>query len=168
MEHLTDNLRAFVSNSSTEERIQYSKEFKWIGYTKAKTILDKMFDLTTYPKGHRMPNLLLVGESNNGKTALLKKFCRSHQSYVDEKTAKLKCPVLMIQSPPEPDEKRFYNAILNSILAPTKTSEKIENRQNRVIHLLKELEVKVLIIDEIHHVLAGTISKQRLFIVSKR
>ncbi|MDR4891589.1 MULTISPECIES: TniB family NTP-binding protein [unclassified Chryseobacterium] len=164
MEHLTNNLKTFIANSSNEERILYTKEFKWIGYTKAKIILDKMVDLTTYPKGHRMPNLLLVGESNNGKTALLKKFCRSHQSYVDEKTAKLKCPVLMIQSPPEPDEKRFYNAILNSVLAPTKTSEKIENRQNRVIHLLKELEVKVLIIDEIHHVLAGTISKQRLFL----
>ncbi|WP_394350819.1 TniB family NTP-binding protein [Elizabethkingia argenteiflava] len=32
------------------------------------------------------------------------------------------------------------------------------------MHLLKELEVKVLIIDEINHVLAGTISKQRLFL----
>lgn len=164
MEHLAENLKDFVKISTKEERISYAKEFKWIGYTKARNILEKMTDLTTYPKGHRMPNILLVGESNNGKTALLKKFSKSNPSYIDEKTSKIKCPVVLIQSPPEPDEKRFYNAILNAILAPTKTSEKIENRQNRVINLLRELEVKVLIIDEIHHVLAGTVSKQRLFL----
>lgn len=164
MEHLTSNIKEFTLKSTDEERILLIKQFRWIGYTKANNIFDAMIDCMNYPKGHRMQNLLLVGDSNNGKTALLNKFCSRYEPYIDESTQKLKCPVLMIQAPPEPDEKRFYNAILSKLLAPTRTSEKVENRQNRVIHLLKELEVKILIIDEIHHVLAGTVSKQRLFL----
>ena len=111
-----------------------------------------------------MPNLLIVGDSNNGKTALLTKFDQSHLAYIDEKTDKLINPVLMIQAPPEPDEKRFYNAILEKLFAPTRTSEKIDSRQSRVKNLLKHLEVKAIVIDEIHHVLAGSPSKQRLFL----
>lgn len=164
MKHLTEKTRTFVETASIEERIEATRKFKWIGYTNAAQILKKMEDSLNYPKSIRMPNLLIVGDSNNGKTALLTKFDQSHLAYIDEKTDKLINPVLMIQAPPEPDEKRFYNAILEKLFAPTRTSEKIDSRQSRVKNLLKHLEVKAIIIDEIHHVLAGSPSKQRLFL----
>jgi len=164
MKHLTEKTRTFVETASIEERIEATRKFKWIGYTNAAQILKKMEDCLNYPKSIRMPNLLIVGDSNNGKTALLTKFDQSHLAYIDEKTDKLINPVLMIQAPPEPDEKRFYNAILEKLFAPTRTSEKIDSRQSRVKNLLKHLEVKAIVIDEIHHVLAGSPSKQRLFL----
>ncbi len=164
MEHLSEKTRLFVESATAEERIKATREFKWIGYTNAVSILKKMEDCLNYPKSIRMPNLLIVGDSNNGKTALLNKFDQQHMAYMDEKTDKLINPVLLIQAPPEPDEKRFYNAILEKLFAPSRTSEKIDSRQYRVIHLLRQLEVKALVIDEIHHVLAGSPSKQRLFL----
>lgn len=164
MKHLTENTKIFVEKSSNEERILSTKKNRWIGYTHAISFLNKMEDCFNYPKSIRMPNLLIVGDSNNGKTALLHKFYNSHLAYLDEKTEKIINPIVYIQAPPEPDEKRFYNAILESLLAPTRTSEKIDSRQNRVINLFRELEVKVLMIDEIHHVLAGSATKQRLFL----
>lgn len=164
MKHLSDNTRIFVETATIEDRIEATRKFKWIGYTNATQILKKMEDSVNYPKSIRMPNLLIVGDSNNGKTALLTKFDQTHLAYIDEKTDKLVNPVLMIQAPPEPDEKRFYNAILEKLFAPTRTSEKIDSRQFRVMGLLKQLNVKALVIDEIHHILAGSPSKQRLFL----
>lgn len=164
MEHLSENTRLFIESATAEERIRVTREFKWIGYTNATSLLKKMEDCLTYPKSIRMPNLLIVGDSNNGKTALLTRFDQLHEAYIDEKTDKLINPVLYIQAPPEPDEKRFYNAILEKLFAPTRTSEKIEGRQSRVANLLRQLEVKALVIDEIHHVLAGSPSKQRVFL----
>ena len=167
MKHLSENTRKFVESSTDEQRIKHAKEFRWIGYSDSIKILKKMDDLIDYPKSSRMPNLLLVGDSNNGKTALLNRFHKRHQAKVKEDEngfSKVINPVLFVQAPPEPDEKRFYNIIFEKLYAPYKTSEKIEQRQIRLIHLLKEMETKVLIIDEIHHVLAGTLAKQRLFL----
>ena len=164
MTHLHPKTQELINNFSEEERIRSVKKSKWIGYTQSQNIHKKLIDLRDYPTNLRMPNLLLVGDSNNGKTALLNRFAESNKSYIIEETQELILPALMIQAPPEPDEKRFYNTILESLFAPYKASEKIEMRQQRVIHLLKKLKVKILIIDEIHHLLAGTMAKQRTFL----
>lgn len=164
MKHLHIKTKELVEISSNEERIYATKKLKWIGYSNANTIHKKLEDLRDYPKNIRMPNLLLVGDSNNGKTALLNRFLSKNPSFVDDDTQELRIPVLMIQSPPEPDEKRFYNTLLDELFAPYRSSEKIESRQHRVIQLLRKVELKLLIIDEIHHLLAGTISKQRTFL----
>jgi hypothetical protein len=164
MKHLDEKTLLFVEKANIEERVKLTRGFKWIGYTGAVKILKKMEDCLSYPKSHRMPNILLVGDSNNGKTAILNRFNQKHLAYKEKKTDKLINPVLLIQAPPEPDEKRFYNAILEKLFAPYKTSEKIDSRYIRVKNLLLELETKMLIIDEIHHVLAGSPSKQRTFL----
>lgn len=164
MKHLHQKTYDFVLNASKEERIKAISEPKWIGYSYFKNIHSKLNDLLHYPSTLRMPNLLLVGDSNNGKTALLKKFELNNKPFFDEENSLVTMPVIMIQAPPEPDEKRFYNVILESLYAPYKTTEKAERRQYRVVHLLKKMKTRILIIDEIHHVLAGSSQKQRLFL----
>lgn len=164
MKHLTKNTKEFVENSTELERISSCRYPKWIGYSQAAKIVNRMDELMTYPKSTRMTNLLLVGESNNGKTAILNKFNKKYQASFDSKTGSVVNPVIMVQAPPEPDERRFYNAILEHIFAPYKTSEKLDLRYLRVKKMLIELQTKILIIDEIHHVLAGTPTKQRKFL----
>lgn len=167
MTHLTENTKKFVESSTDEQRVMAAKEFKWIGYTDATKILKKMDDLIDYPKSSRMPNLLLVGDSNNGKTALLNRFHKKHQAFAQEDEngySKVINPVLFVQAPPEPDERRFYKIIFEHLYAPHKPSERIEQQHSRLIKLLRELETRVLVVDEIHHVLAGTQAKQRLFL----
>lgn len=164
MQHLHPKTEELVNTCTNEQRINLLKKPKWIGYTGAKKVHKKLEELRDYPTSLRMPNLLLVGDSNNGKTALLHKFTELNASFIKEETQELFLPVLMIQAPPEPDEKRFYNNILENLHSPYKVSEKAELRQQRVIHLLRKLEVKMLIIDEIHHMLAGTMAKQRSFL----
>lgn len=164
MKHLHHKTIELINVLSDEDRIKSIKKAKWIGYTNANNIFKKLNDLRDYPKTLRMPNLLLIGDSNNGKTALLDRYTSMNKSYVEENLQELRIPVLMIQSPPEPDEKRFYNILLESIYAPYRSTEKIELKQQRVIQLLKKVGLKLLIIDEIHHLLAGTMAKQRTFL----
>lgn len=163
MKHLTPKTRD-ITLLSNKEKIQYLLTPKWISYPRAQIILNKMEDLMTYPSVDRMPNLLIVGNTNNGKTALIRHFERKNPAYISKNTEKLILPVLSIQAPPEPDERSFYNKILEKLNAPIVNSEKPDSKQRRIIFLFKELEIKLLIIDEIHHVLSGTAQKQRLFL----
>lgn len=67
-EHIHPKFR-HVMELSDSERIDFIRSARWIGYNRAKEIFVQLEDLLTFPKRPRMPNLLIVGESNNGKTA---------------------------------------------------------------------------------------------------
>lgn len=165
MKHLTTKTQEITINGTEAEKIGYVRKQKWISYPQAKKILTKLEDLKIYPTVDRMPNLLIVGETNNGKTALINRFYKKNAPYIREgEYNSVVVPVLLIQAPPEPDERSFYNNILEILNAPIINSERSDNKRRRIINLLKQLEVKLLIIDEIHHVLAGTPTKQRVFL----
>jgi DNA polymerase III delta prime subunit len=151
---------------SDEKRIESILSFKWLPYSFAMDTLGIMKDLRDYPKSDRMPNLLLVGDTNNGKTAILKRFAQQdgNKPFAKEDTGTLTYPVLYVQAPPEPDERRFYDIILESVYAPYKVNDRVGNKQKQVINTLKNLQVKILIIDEIQHILAGNQQKQRQFL----
>jgi transposition helper protein len=148
----------------TEERIWHIRSPHWIGYPQAEHILNKLEDLLVYPKIHRMPNLLIVGDTNNGKTMLAHRFLRKHPADQNLDGDSVLVPVLLVQAPPVPDEGRFYNTILDAIFAPYKSHDRIDKEQTQFIHLLKRMQTRMLIIDEIHHILAGSMNRQRAFL----
>ncbi len=149
---------------SREARVAKLRGGLWIHYTRAEQILSKLEDLYTAPRTHRMPSLLLVGETNNGKTMIARRFHERHRPNVHLDQQGSSVPVLMLQAPPVPDESRFYNAILTELYAPFRSSSRVDQRQLQVQQMLEAVGVRVLIIDEIQHVLAGTAAKQRQFL----
>lgn len=149
---------------SNAERIRRIRSPRWIGYPRAKEILAKLEDLLIYPKSHRMPNLLIVGDTNNGKTMLVERFQTRHPADDNPDGEGAKVPVLFVQAPPVPDEGRFYNAMLELLFAPYKSADRVDKKQFQVIRLLKHVQIKVLIIDEIHHILAGNLNRQKAFL----
>lgn len=149
---------------STGERIEKIRSERWIGYPKAKSILAKMEDLLNHPRTHRMPNLLIVGDTNNGKTMLARRFNSLHPATDNPDGNGVLAPVILIQAPPVPDEGRFYNALLELLFAPYRPSERVDKKQFQVIKLLRYVGLKVLVIDEIHHILAGNLNRQRAFL----
>ncbi|MBF4448121.1 AAA family ATPase [Vibrio anguillarum] len=151
-------------DSSTDDRIRYIRSPRWIGYTRAKEILSKLEDLQAYPKRHRMPNLLIVGESNTGKTMLAERFLDMNLAYEREDGEGIVIPALYVQSPPVPNESRLYNNILNKLFAPYRPSDSIDKKSFQVLQLMKHCNVKMLVLDEIHSLLAGSLEKQRMFL----
>jgi hypothetical protein len=149
---------------SDEERIERIRSDRWIGYTKAKKTLEKLEDLFTHPKVHRMPNLLLVGDTNNGKTMIVNRFYQKHPAVESEDGWSNELPIMMFQCPPVPDESRFYDKILEKLFAPYKASDRPQKKQFQVVHLLTQLKTKMLILDEIQHMIAGNLTKQKHFL----
>jgi hypothetical protein len=72
--------------------------------------------------------------------------------------------VVAIEAPPVPDERRLYQAILREVFAPFRSSARAGQLEHEVVSLLGAIGVKVLIIDEIQHVLAGPLLRQRAFL----
>lgn len=162
MDHLKEDVK-IIASSSDKERINYVKSDFWIPYTRSTAILDRFDDLLTYPRTHRMPNFLLVGDTNNGKTALLNKFNQKFKPSVDEIHG-TQLDVLMIQAPPDPDERRLYNVILDRLMAAYKLNDRVDKKHFQVMQLFSSLNLKILIIDEIHNILHGSYNKQRGFL----
>lgn len=161
--HLTPNAAEKLALTN-EERIAHILKPRWIGYPHAQRILDELEDLLSHPKQVRMPNMLLVGETNNGKTMLVNHFLQAHPADPNPEGEAIRAPVLYVQAPPGPDERGLYNAILLKLFKRQRPSESTDQKRDRVVALLKQIELGMIIIDEIHHLLAGPLLKQRNFL----
>jgi hypothetical protein len=60
-----------------DERIHRLRADRWIGYPRAVEALNRLEALYAWPNKQRMPNLLLVGPTNNGKSMIVEKFRRT-------------------------------------------------------------------------------------------
>jgi hypothetical protein len=145
-------------------RIHMLESRVWFGYRRAIDIRDQLERLLVYPKTHRMPNLAIIGESNNGKTMLLENFERRHAPDKNPELDRAKLRVLMIQTPPDPDELRLYSALLERLMATGALREPADIKLSRLQRLLRELDTRMLVLDEFHHALAGSATRQRKFL----
>lgn len=150
-------------SESDEVRIRAIRAGTWMGYERAKEILARMEDLLNYPQITRMPNMLLVAPSFNGKTSILERFMSLHEPDLQPDSEVMTCPVIMVEAPPSPDVSAFYSRILDALMAPYKPSASIQEKNTQVKHLFRTLGVKVLIVDEIHHLIAGSLNRQKDF-----
>jgi hypothetical protein len=153
-----------TAEASTEARLLALRRPIWIGYPRAQVILQQMDDIFHHPKTHRMPNLAVIGETNNGKTMLLNAFVRRHTPTAEEQIEKPTLPILMLQAPPEPHEGRLYSDILTRLFSHAGARETAEAKLQRIRLLLTNLETKVIILDEFQNALAGTGAKLRRFL----
>jgi hypothetical protein len=160
--HLHSATRPFA-NESGESRIRRIRTDRWITYARAEAALSSIEDLLSFPKRTRMPNLLVVGPTNNGKTMIVEKFRRTHPPTEANATEDgiARVPVLKIQMPPGPDERRFFGAILDALAFPFAPSDRVARRQDAALRLMRSTGVSLLIIDEVHNLLSGTQVHQR-------
>jgi Bacterial TniB protein len=144
------------------ERLRHVRADRWIGYTRAIQALDTLETLFGWPAKQRMPNLLVIGPTNNGKSMIIEKFRRSHLpvSHPDHE----EIPVLAVQMPSEPSVTRFYTALLAAMGAPLRPRQRLAELEQLALRLLRELAVRMLVIDELHHVLAGRGDSRREFL----
>jgi hypothetical protein len=142
-----------------EERIRRIRADRWIGYPRAVQTLTRLETLYDWPGKQRMPNLLLIGPTNNGKSMIIERFRRQHppHSAADQEHI----PVLCVQMPSEPSIPRFYTAALG---APTGPRRRVADLEQLTLGLLRRVGVRILVIDELHNVLAGRADVRREFL----
>lgn len=160
--HLNDAARALI-HCTDDDRIYAIREGAWLGYKDAKRILARMEDLLAYPRITRMPNMLLVAPSFNGKTSILRKFLSLHPPDMDPEGEVTICPVVMVEAPPKPDISDFYTRILDVLMTPYKPTASVHEKYSQIKRLFRQMDVRMLIVDEIHHLIAGSLNRQSEF-----
>lgn len=145
-----------------EERMRRIRADRWIGYTRAQVALKRMEELFYWPRKQRMPNLLIIGPTNNGKSMIVEKFRRGHGP--SNNTEKELIPLVVVQTPSEPSVTRFYIMLLTSLGAPIRPRAMVTEFEYLALKILREVKAEMLIIDELHNVLSGKADAQRKFL----
>ncbi|MFN7473782.1 MAG: TniB family NTP-binding protein [Burkholderiales bacterium] len=143
------------------ERIRFIQQGTWIGYDRAKEAIEELETLLAYPPTTRMPNMLLVAPSFNGKTSILKHFQAKHPADIDPEGEATICAVVFAESPPKPDISALYSRILEALMAPFKSTARAEDKYAQIKQLFRKMRVRMLILDEIHHLITGSTSRQQ-------
>ena len=162
-QRLDDDAQSFL-DKSFKERKNYIENSIFIPYPETVNILKRFEDLIEHTQIDRMPNILLVGETNMGKSAILKEFVLRHPvGKIPGVGPELK--VLYFQAPAKADESRLYSAILEHLNHPHNDSDIASNKLKQVKKLIRSLGLRALIIDELHNIAPATANKQKEFLV---
>jgi hypothetical protein len=164
LSHLAPSIRE-VAILPNDERIQQIRADRWIGYTRARATLQQLEELLAWPGKQRMPNLLIIGPTNNGKSMIIEKFRRDHllvaaREFRDHELI----PIVVVQTPSEPSVARFYAMILATIGAPLRPKAKVAELEHLTLRLLRSIQTRILVIDELHNMLAGATDVRREFL----
>ncbi|WP_245828024.1 TniB family NTP-binding protein [Sinomonas mesophila] len=161
LEHLHESSRASALLPAAD-RLLCLRADRWIGYTKANQALERLEALFSWPQRERMPNLLVIGPTNNGKSMVIEKFRRLHPAVSLPDSEQI--PALVVQMPSEPSVSRFYVALQAAMGAPVRPRQRVAELEQATLALLRAVGVKVLVIDELHNVLAGRGDARREFL----
>lgn len=74
--HLTEKTRAYLATQG-EDRILNNWESIWIGHQDAKMVHARLDMMLRTPPSDRPKNLLVFGESNVGKSTILKRWAKA-------------------------------------------------------------------------------------------
>jgi len=161
MAHLRPEARELALLPAAE-RLALLLANRWIGYTRATEAISLLGRLLASEPGRVRPrNLLIVGPTNNGKAAIAGRFLRDHQQRLSEDGEHEIFPVLLVQMPPAPTVSRLYAAILARLGVPIGLHPRWPDREGAALNLLRRVECRMLVIDELHNLLAASIPRQR-------
>jgi len=159
--HLAPEAHAALALSD-DERISFLAEDRWIDYPRARKALQELERLLASPKRTRMPSLLIHGESNIGKSMIIQKFLRDHpHREFNEESGLLELDVLAVEMPAAPTERRFYGQLLLALNAPYRPGDRLAAVEFTALTLLRQVAPKVIVVDEVHNLLAGSAREQR-------
>ena len=115
-----------------------------------------------------MPSVAVYGDSGMGKTMIMERFRDDNPPGFDPGTGRERAPVLAMEMVGKPGERRFYAELLALLGAPQSPRADIVQMEQAALRLLKAVGVQVLVIDEVHNLLAGSHRDQRVVLNTLR
>ncbi|QEZ48903.1 TniB family NTP-binding protein [Cupriavidus oxalaticus] len=158
--HLLPEVRS-LAKSDDNVRILALARDRWIDYPRATQAFELLDRLVKIPPRQRMPCVLLYGDSNIGKTQVIAKFERRHPPEYDEVAGVEHRKIVSMQMPPTPDQNRFYTSLLFELGAPFNAAARISVLENLSREVLRKVSPRMLVVDEVHHLLSGSYREQR-------
>ncbi|HEX7684700.1 MAG TPA: TniB family NTP-binding protein [Trinickia sp.] len=94
-------------------------------------------------------------------TSIIAKFLREHPPVFDELHGIERRQIIALQMPPTPDQARFYRALLFELGVPQAALTTLGGTRATCGDLLRRLAPRMLVVDEVHHLLAGSYREHR-------
>jgi hypothetical protein len=145
-----------------DERIAIIQEGTWINLEAPKNVIAKLEAMLKAPRITKPPCLLLIGNSDSGKSSIFARFLSLHLPDKDSASSLSCSPVVLINCPDGRDRSAIYVRLLTALLAKFKPAEKPEVLRALVIRLFATLGVRMVLIDELHDALASSVAEQKL------
>lgn len=162
--HLAPAARDVIALPAAE-RIARMRSKRFTEYPRCRYVLDLLAEQIERPKGSIRPDLLIWGQSGQGKTTIFRKHLRDHPALPGRQEGVRRRPVIGVEMPPMCDVKWLYGELLRAIDAPPLPGRAdIPFLAARVIHLYRLMEVRQIAIDEAHNVLIGSPRQQRMML----
>jgi Cdc6-like AAA superfamily ATPase len=141
-----------MKNNPALSKIVRDIRTSFIKFPHIRHILDSMDRLYTYRCTNEEPeHLTLLGESGVGKSTLLVKYRDEHPVIEHEELTEV--PVLYVAIGPSPTPRALASAILRALGDPKCDVGKEADLTYRLLHLIKLCRVRLVIIDEVNHLI---------------
>jgi hypothetical protein len=132
---------------------------RWVSYPAGEAGQQRLGELLVTPARVRMPCLLIFGMSGTGKSMLLEKFQRDFAREPVKSSGRR--AIVATQMPPVPQLCSLYAEIIRALDGSARPSPRLHELESTAIAMLKHAAPRMLIIDEIHHLLSCSAREQR-------
>ena len=140
-------------------RVAAIERDRWIGYPAGDAGILRLTEIYSMRARVRMPCLLIYGVSGAGKTMLLEKFQRDHAVKAPKREGRRS--IVATQMPPVPVIRSLYSEIVRSLNGNIRSTFRFYELENIAIEMLTHAAPRMLIIDEIQHLLSCSARDQR-------
>jgi hypothetical protein len=158
--HLNPSV-AQIADQGADVRLAYLKEDRFIPYKAARSVMDELTEVLSWPNSVRPPCRMVLGESDMGKSAIFKVFENDHPALdnIDGEAALV--PVLRMQFP-ETGSDGVYGEIIRKLNAQTTSNPSPRALRSQALSLLDSVKNLVLIIDEVANVITKDLKRQTI------
>jgi len=108
-----------------------------------------------------MPNAVLFGDSNNGKTSIIDRLEKTSGEPYRNGDGESVFPLIVAEAPGGANVKDLYLAIMENFADPHRTTDTANKLHYQTLHLFRQCNVRLLVIDEFHNLMNGSAIKQR-------
>jgi hypothetical protein len=148
---LSDAARCAL-DCSDAHRIALIDRDLWIGYGRARDAHVRLERILRSERRMRPDNLLIVGASNNGKTAIARRFLAHHTNAEDPDAERSRIETALVQAPNGPSIPQLLRSILTALgrePGPRPTSVRL---RAEVHGAMRDVGLRLLLIDDLHNI----------------
>ncbi len=149
--HLDEATRRLLQLTDAQ-RITWIDRDVWIGYGRAREAHDRLARILRSERRMRPDNLLVVGASNNGKTAIARRFLARNTPPEDPLAERATIPAALIQAPNGARIPPLLFAILQALGREPGRRSSIAELRAEAYRAIQDVGLRLLLIDDLHNV----------------
>ena len=149
--HLDEAARRLLQLDDAQ-RIACIDRDLWIGYSRAQQAHQRLDRILRSERRMRPDNLLVVGASNNGKTAIARRFHARHILPEDPEAERATIPVAFVQAPNGPRVVPLLAGILQALGREPTRRHTVAQLRSETYRAMQDVGLRLLLIDDLHNV----------------